>query len=126
MWDFIKNAPILMWVFGAALAAAAWLVTDLALTKNALEDSREEAAKYEHIIEVTERIEERDTVIVRATDRASDAIKETPNADQPISPDVAAAWAAGIDSVRDAATQPPGKHDVSRPDGRDAKSRNAD
>lgn len=114
MWSFIKSAPILMWVFGAALAAAAWLFLDLGFTKDALEDSREEAAKYKRIVEVTERIDTRDAIVVQAADAAEDAIEEVENADELISPDVAAAWAAGFDSVRNAATQSSDKHVVQR------------
>lgn len=122
MWDFIKNAPILMWVFGAALAAAAWLVTDLALTKNALEDSREEAAKYERIVEVQTNIDQRSRAITRIADQAEDAVEEAENANEPISPDVAALWGTGINSLRDH-SGPTSKHDVQGPDAGDAKRR---
>jgi GT2 family glycosyltransferase len=114
-----------MWVFGAALAAAVWLVTDLALTKDALEDSREEAAKYERIVEVQGRIDERDEVIIRRSRDATEAIMEAPNADMPIPLDDAIAWAAGIDSLRDDAGTPD-KYDVPRPAARETKRSGAD
>lgn len=115
MWAFLKGFPFVHYVVMAAVGVAVWVYGDLMLTKQALEDQRELTAQYQHIAETQAAIQERDAIIVRVSDEADRAIQEAPNADTLIPPDVAIAWAVGIDSVRDAGTKPADGHDVSRP-----------
>ncbi len=113
MLAFFKSMPILSWLFAAAIAAAAWLVLDLTLTKAALEDAREEKVKWERAAVVLDRINEREEPVIRAAQSAERLILEAPSADTLVPQDVADAWAAGFDSVRDAANSDR-KHDVQR------------
>lgn len=115
MWALLKAFPIGHYVIMAAIAAAVWMYGDLVLTKAALEDQRELTAQYQRIAETQAAIQQRDTVIIRAGEDAERAIQEAPNANTPVPADIAIPWAAGIDSVRDAGTQPADGHVMSRP-----------
>ena len=126
MWALLKSFPFVHYIVIGAIGLAVWVYGDLILTKQALEDQRELTAQYQHIAETQAAIQERDAIIVRVSDEADRAIQEAPNADTPIPPDVASAWAAGIDSVRDAGTKPTDGHDVPRPRVDAPKPRGAD
>lgn len=109
-----------------AIGVAVWVYGDLVLTKQALETERELREQWQQVAETQADIQERDTIIVRVSDEADRAIMEAPNAQTPVPPDVAAAWAAGIDSVRNAGTQSADEHDVSRLAGGETKRRGPD
>lgn len=126
MFAFLKGFPIGHYVVMAAIAAALWVYGDLILTKQALADQRELTAQWERAATVQANIDRRDTIVIQAADAAEDAVQETENANQPISPDVATAWADGIDRVRDAWTNDAPKHVVPRSDDADASKRDAD
>lgn len=117
MLSWLKGFPIGHYVIMAAIAAAAWVYGDLVLTKQALENERELREQWQHTAETLEDIQQRDAIIVRVSDEADRAIQEAPNAETPIPPDVADAWAVGIDSVRNAGTKPANEHVLSGLDG---------
>lgn len=126
MLAWLKGFPITHYLIMAAIGWALWTQADLALTKDALEDQRELTAQYENALEVVQDIDRRDTIIIRASDEADRAIQEAPNADTLVPPDVASAWAAGIDSVRDAGTEPADGHDLLGPSRDTAEPRGID
>lgn len=103
MWAWVKGFPIGHYIIMAAIGVAMWVYGDLTLTKQALEDQRELTAQWQATAQTLAAIDQRETIIIRASDEAGQAIRETENANAPISPDVAAAWAAGLDSVCNAA-----------------------
>lgn len=126
MLALLKGFPIGHYVVMAAIAAALWVYGDLMLTKQALDEQRRLAAQWERAATVQTNIDRRDTIVIQAADTAEDAVQETENANQPISPDVATAWADGIDRVRNAWTNDAPKHVVPRSDDANASKRDAD
>lgn len=113
MLNWLKGFPIGHYIIMAAIGVAVWVYGDLTLTKQALENERTLREQWQHVAETQNAIQQRETIIVRASDEADRAIQEAPNAQTQVPPDVAAAWAIGIDSVRDAGTKPTDKHDLS-------------
>lgn len=129
MFDWLTQGVLLKIAAGVAavaVAAGLWMYVDLTLTKSRLHDEQELRKEWQRTAEVQSNIQHRDTVIVRASDEADRAIQEAPNANTPVPTELAAAWAAGIDSVRDAATKNAGEHDVPGPTSDPSKRRGAD
>lgn len=126
MFGSLKSFPFVHYIIMAAIGAVVFMYSDLTLTKKALEDERVLREQWQHVAEVKEKILQRDTVIVRVSNEADRAIMEAPSANTPVPTDVADAWAAGIDSVRDAGTRSTDKYDVHRPSGRATKRGNPD
>jgi hypothetical protein len=116
MLAFLKGFPFTHYIIMAAIGAAVWVYGDLVLTKQALESQRQLTQQWQNAAETLQAIDTRRTVIVQVASTAEDAVLETENADQPVSPDVAAAHADGINRVRDAWTGDAPKHVVPRPD----------
>jgi len=121
MLAWLKGFPIGHYIIMAAIAVAVWMYGDLVLTKQALNSERDLREQWQHVAETQAQIQRRDTIIVRASDEADRAIQEAPNANTPVPPDMAAAWAVGIDSVRNAGTKSPDEHDMSGPNGDSSK-----
>lgn len=112
MPDWLKGLPFGHYIIMAAIGAVAFVYSDLTLTKQALENERDLREQWQHVAETQDAIQQRDAIIVRVSDEADRAIEEAPNANTPIPQDVADAWAAGIDSVRNAGTASTDKHDL--------------
>lgn len=112
---------ILMGSTAMFAAAAFWFFTDATLTKHALENQRELTAAWEHVAEAQERIQVRERNIERTSRQATRAIQEAPNAHTLVPSDVATAWAAGIDSVRNAGSNAEHTDDVQGPRDRTPK-----
>lgn len=114
-------------LIAVAVATGMWLYTDLTLTKNALELANERAEQWQQISEAQERIRVREESIQRASNIATRIIREAPNANTPVPPDISHAWAVSIDSVRDAGTNTTNEHDdMPRTSGGAPKRRGAD
>lgn len=106
---FLK--PYLGWIVGGAVAlvvgAFSWLVADLALTKAALSDAASKnklqamtIRAQERGLEAVNRIDELEQNINRMLRESSQRIMDAEGADNEISQDVAAIWAATDDSLR--------------------------
>lgn len=126
MLAWLKGLPFGHYIIMAAIGAAAFVWSDLVLTKQALEDQRELTEQWQNAAETLEAIDSRRTIIVQAGNDAEQSIRESEDADQPISPDIAQRHAAGINSVRDAGTDDASKHVVPRPRSPVAKHGDAD
>lgn len=94
------TSRIVMGLAALALGWAAWTQADLSLTKRALEDAENRAHAWEQISTAQENVRRAEARINRAADAAVARIRGTANANQPVSPDVSAAWGDGIDGVR--------------------------
>jgi len=114
MLAWLKGLPIGHYIIMAAIGAAVWVYGDLQLTKTALANERELREQWQGIAETLKAIDVRDTIIIQASEDADAAILEAPNAEVLVPSDVASAWAAGIDSVRNAGANDAPKHDVPR------------
>ena len=115
MFGWLKGFPFTHYIVMAAAAVAVWMYGDLTLTRQALANEQELRQQWQQAAEVQADVDRRDTIIIRASDEADRAIQEAPNADTLVPPDVASAWAAGIDSVRDAGAKPADEHVLRRP-----------
>lgn len=127
MLAWVKGLPFGHYVIMAAILAASYIWMDYKHTQQQLADQIKLTEQWQHAAEVQQNIDRRDTIIIRASREADRAIQEAPNADSPISPDVAAAWAIGIDSVRDAGNKPANdEHDLQGPGTSKTSSRRPD
>lgn len=116
MWALLKGLPIGHYFVMGAILVASYIWMDYKHTKQELADQIVLTEQWRHAAEVQQDIDRRDTIIIRASREADRAIQEAPNANTPIPPDVAHAWATGIDSVRDAGSKPAdGEHDMPGP-----------
>lgn len=100
-----------VWVIvaaGVAVASAVgWMFVDLKLTKAALETSRVKLEAAEQTIEAQQRAIEAVDRVEELSDRLEGQLRtstrqilEADGATNEVPPDVAAAWAAGIDGLR--------------------------
>lgn len=94
-------AKIAMGIAAVASAAALWFYADAQLTKKALENQRELTAAWTALSETQERVRVREEGVRTVVERHVTEIERAPNANDPVPPDVALAWANAIDSVRD-------------------------
>lgn len=116
MLGFLKGLPIGHYIVMAALMAASYIWMDYRHTQQQLADQIVLTEQWQHAAEVQQNIDRRDTIILRAGQQEQRAISESPDAQTLFPTDLAVAWAAGIDSVRDAGSKPAdAEHDLSGP-----------
>lgn len=122
MFAWFKGLPFGHYIVMAVAVIGAYFYVDYNNTKQQLRDQIQLTEQWQHAAEVQQNIDRRDTIIIRASREADRAIQEAPNADTLVPPDVASAWAAGIDSVRNAGAKPANtEHDLFRPSYRKTK-----
>lgn len=125
MLTWLKGLPFGHYMVMAAIGLAAFFYSDLLLTKEALSNERDLRLQWQHAAEVQASIRERETVIIQASREADRAIQEAPDADTEVPHELALAWAAGVDSVRNAGTIDVDKHELPGSDGDTPKRRGA-
>lgn len=116
MFAWFKGLPFGHYIVMAVAVIGAYFYVDYNSTKQQLKEQILLTRQWQHAAEVQQNIDRRDTIIIRASRDADRAIQEAPNATTLVPPDVASAWAAGIDSVRNAGTKPAdAEHDLLGP-----------
>lgn len=114
MLGFLKGLPIGHYIIMAALVAASYIWMDYKHTQQQLADQILLTEQWQRAAEIQQDIDRRDTIILRAGQQEQRTILESPDAQTLFPTDLAVAWAAGIDSVRDAESKPTDtRHDLS-------------
>lgn len=126
MFSWVKTFPFTHYIIMGAVGLAVFFYGDLALTKQALNNERELRQQWQHAAEVQASIRQRETVIIQASREADRAIQEASDADTEVPHELALAWAAGIDSVRNAGTIDVDKHELPGSGGNTPKRREPD